>query len=584
MKIAFVSSLDLNLYLFRLSWVKALKTAGIDVCCILPKDDESKKTENEGIRVIYYYLNRRSFNPLQGVLTVYNLYQIFRKERFCAVHTFTIKPNIYGAIAAKLAGVPVVISQVTGLGYIYTANTFKAKFLKLFSDLLYKIVFKIATKIIFQNQSDFTALARLLDINKMVLIKGSGVDTDYYSTLNINDDEANNLKKDLHVAGRTVVTLIARLYWSKGVKEFVDAAGLIHDKFKNILFLIVGWQDKGSPEVIPDKFIEKQSCEFIRFLGKREDIRELLSITDIYVLPSYREGLPHSILEAMSMSKPVVTTEVPGCMEVVENGVNGILVPPKNSSKLAQAIVKLVLDSALRNRFGDAGRDKALKFFSNKIILKEVLNLYKSLIPGIMHEDGPWIRKATLADCPLIAKMHRECLPQSFLGSLGLNFLTLLYKELLKYQNGIILVSQEDALPCGFIAGISNSKSFYNYFLKNNFIELFIILLPKLFNLNVLNKIFEDLAYNKKTWANSVPQAELLSIAVNTGSRKKGLGKNLFASLVYEFRIIGVHEFKILVGGGLGGAKDFYKELGCQKIYGFKLHNETESDIYVFRG
>lgn len=193
------------------------------------------------------------------------------------------------------------------------------------------------------------------------------------------------------------------------------------------------------------------------------------------------------------------------------------------------------------------------------------------------------IRKALRQDYLSIARIHKECLPESFLGSLGLSFLTLLYKSLFKHRGGIILVLEENGAVLGFISGTVNSNSFYSYFLRNNCLRLIFLLFLKLFNLNILGKIFEDLVYARKKWVGSIPEAELLSIAVRPGYQRMGAGGRLFKSLVDEFYKRSINEFKILIGENLPGAQEFYQKMGCMEASGIKLHNGRESKIYVFR-
>lgn len=364
--------------------MKALVKEGYDVYAVIPKGDYNGKIAKEGIKVINYPINRGGLNPLKELKTIYNLYRIFKKEHFDLIHAFTIKPNIYGAVAGKLAGTPIILNHVTGLGYIYTINNFKTRILKFLSNRLYRLSFKIAKKVIFQNPDDFVQLSNLFDNGKALVIKGTGVDTNYFSLENVDLKKVKIIKDEIGIGNdKLVITMIARLRWSKGIKELVNAANILSKKYKNLVFLTVGWIDKGNPDAISKEFIKKTSNEFIKFIGKRDDIREILYLTDIYVLPSsYREGMPRTVLEAMAMEKPIVTTNAPGCKETVEDGVNGLLVPVKNSKVLAKTIEKLIIDENLRARMGKASREKVIKEFSNEIVIDKILKLYNKLLPG----------------------------------------------------------------------------------------------------------------------------------------------------------------------------------------------------------
>lgn len=373
--------MDLNLYLFRLSWMKALVKKGYNVYVVVPPGKFSEKFKEYGIKVIYYTIIRGGLNPFREFMTILELYRIFKRQKFDLVNTFTIKPNIYGALAGKLAGVPIIINHVTGLGYIYTDNSLKAKILRLISSLLYRISFKIAKKVIFQNRDDAEDLKNLIDIHKSLVIGGTGVNVKYFSPNNKNKVKVYNLKKELSIRENTIViTLIARLLFHKGIKEVVEAAPLLTKKYRNLLFLIVGGIDKGNPGAITEDFLlESRKNPYIRFLGERDDIKEVLTLTDIYTLPSYREGIPRTVLEAMAMCKPIVTTYAPGCRQTVEEGKNGFLVPVKDSYALASALERLILNKNLREKMGKASREKVLREFSDEVVVKNVLSLYREI-------------------------------------------------------------------------------------------------------------------------------------------------------------------------------------------------------------
>jgi len=381
MRIAYLAHLDLNLYLFRLSWMKALIKEGYEVYAISPKGKVFDKFYKYGIIPIEYKIYRGQLNPLNDCKTLLQLYRIFKRKKVNIIHTFALKPNIYGTLAGKLAGIPIIINHVTGLGYVYTDNSLKTRILRAICSLLYRISFKIAKKVIFQNPDDANDLKNILDKNKSIVIEGTGVDVNLFSSHNTSEAQIDKLRKELAINSKTIViTLVARLLIHKGIKEFVKAANYLTHKYTNLLILIVGGVDKGNPSTIEESFI-KESCKnsYIRFLGEREDIREILNITDIYTLPSYREGIPRTVLEAMAMSKPIVTTNAPGCRQTVEHGVNGFLVPTKNSYLLASALEKLILNKNLREKMGRASRQKVEREFSDEVVVKKVLSLYREI-------------------------------------------------------------------------------------------------------------------------------------------------------------------------------------------------------------
>lgn len=386
MKIAYLSHLDLNLFRFRLSWMKALIREGHQVYVVVPKGDYFEKFLDHGIKALPYKINRGGLNPFAELATISNLYRILKREKFDLLHTFTIKPNIYGAISGKLAAIPIIVNHVTGLGYIYTENSFKVKVLRFICAVLYGLSFKLAKRVIFQNPDDLGALKGLVDLHKAVIVKGTGVSASDFSPEHVAASEINKLREELHLNENTVViTLIARLLWHKGIREFVEAANLLSQQYTHLLFLVVGWIDKGNPSAITEAFMrEAQRNPAIRFLGGRDDIKEILAVTDIYVLPSYREGTPTTVLEAMAMGKPIITTDAPGCSQTVEDGVTGFLIPLKDSGSLCSATEKLIKDKALRGKMGKAGREKVIREFSDDVVIDQILNLYHN----VTHEKA----------------------------------------------------------------------------------------------------------------------------------------------------------------------------------------------------
>ena len=351
---------------------------GYRVYAVVPEGEVFKSFVHHGIQTIPYRLVRSSVNPFIEIGTIYRLWKIFKAERFDIVHTFTIKPNIYGTIAARLAGIDCIINHVTGLGYVHTETGVKTWLLRPLVSFLYWFSFRISRTIVFQNQHDLAVLGRFLDKKKVFILKGTGVDVNYFSMDFFKAGAVESLRKKMGIPDNSIViTVIARLLRHKGLREFVDAAGIIAKKHGNAVFLCAGWKDEGNPSRLDDGFITAaQKNPAIRFLGKREDVRDILAVTDIYALPSYREGIPRTILEAMAMAKPVVTTDVPGCKDVVSDGVNGYLVPAAQAEPLALSLEKLIQDSSLRMHMGAAGRARVVSEFSDEVIIARLLKLY----------------------------------------------------------------------------------------------------------------------------------------------------------------------------------------------------------------
>ena len=383
MHIIFLSHLDLNLR-FRMPIMRALVKNGNRVTALVPYGPYAVRFSQENIRHKHYNISRAGLNPFKELKVVFSLFKILKQLSPDLVHTFTAKPNIYGTLAARLAGVPVIVNSVTGLGsfFVEVGRHGLMKFLLL---RLYRLNGGLSNATIFQNEDDIILFRdnRLVSKEKVHLIKGSGVDLERFSQKKFSRENCINLKKCLGISPDTVVvTLMARLIWDKGIKEFCEAAHqLRNDTSRQFIFLLVGDYYDGNPNAIPHTYVESAvKDKKIVFTGWRDDVPAILAASDIVVLPSYREGLPVSLMEAMAMSRSLVTTDVPGCRETVEDGWNGFLVPVRDSNALACATGKLIDEPTLRYVMGRRSREKAEREFDVRFVVREHLQLYQRLL------------------------------------------------------------------------------------------------------------------------------------------------------------------------------------------------------------
>ena len=378
-KIAFLSSLDMNLYLFRLDIMKELISQGYEVYAIIPRGKYFDKLSQEKIITIDYSLNRGSLNPFSAIKSIFEVSKILKTLNIDILHTFTVKPNIFGTIAGKFAKIPLILNLVEGLGSFYIGDSFKNRIVKTIIEQLYKIVFKISNKVVFVNYDDPAYLEnkKIIPKNKIHIIKSVGVDTNFFSMENTNLKELENLKISLNIEKNDfTVIMIGRAILHKGVKDFYKSAEILKEQNMNIKFLYVGDIDSGNSYSMDQKFMN--SNPNIRWLGHRNEIKNLIAISDLIVLPSYREGVPRTLLEACSMSKPIIATDVVGCREAVDNGKNGFLIPIESPLILANKIKTLIENNDLREKMSVYSRQKALKEFEITKIVKEYLKLYKS--------------------------------------------------------------------------------------------------------------------------------------------------------------------------------------------------------------
>ena len=336
----------------------------------------------EGFDYDSYHLSRRA-NPIQDLLTVSQLILLLRRLKPQIVHTYDTKPGIWARFAARLAGVPIVIGTLPGLGSLYTNDSLKTRLIRWLYEWLQTFACRLSDLTIFQNHDDarqFTE-AGVVSEDKVKLILGSGIPTETFDPSQVSDDERLNLRNELGLGSdEIVVTMISRVIRTKGILEFVTTAQDVESRFPHVRFLLIGPSDDNSVDrLTPAQLSELK--ESVIWPGPRRDIPTVLAMSDIFVLPSaYREGIPRVLLEAASMELPIVTTDSPGCNEVVEHGLNGFLVPVNDSRALTKAIVRLIEHPELRQDFGRASRQRAVTNFDLSVVAEQTWSTYQQLL------------------------------------------------------------------------------------------------------------------------------------------------------------------------------------------------------------
>jgi glycosyltransferase involved in cell wall biosynthesis len=345
----------------------AFQEPGYEVVFICPYDKYSENIkEHFGYEDIV--INSKGTNPIEDIKTIYNFYKVYKKVRPDLICHYNIKPNIYGTIAASILTIP-TINNIAGLGTLFIKQNFVTNIAK----WLYKVSQKKATKIFFQNQDDFKMFVDegLVEKEKCDVLPGSGVDIEKFMPVEKKDD------------GVFRFLLVSRMLWAKGIQEFVDAAKIIKEKYKNVEFQLLGHLDVESPTAISKEQMNIWINEgYVNYLGSSDDVRVEIAKADCIVLPSfYREGTPRILLESASMEKPIVTTNNVGCRDVVDDGINGYLCDVKNSIDLAdkiEMILKLTIEQ--RKAMGKAGREKIVKEFNEKIVIDKYLKAVEGIL------------------------------------------------------------------------------------------------------------------------------------------------------------------------------------------------------------
>ena len=369
MKILLFANTDWYLYNFRLSLAKDLRDQGHEVILLSPPGNFQKLLEENGFQFISFSFSRQGINPLYEIWTLWQLIRTYHKVHPDIVHHFTIKPVIYGSLAAHFLHIRGIINSITGLGHLFIDPSPITRLLRIVAKWLYRIILR-NTQVIFENPEDRDIFIkkRLLKAERSHLIMGTGVDVEKFRQVNKNNDTL-------------VVLFSSRMLATKGVLEYMEAVRILKQNGLKARFALAGTTDPGNPASVTDGQIESwNQSGLVEWWGWREDMPNTLAQTDIFCLPSYREGVPNALIEACACGLPIVTTDVPGCRDVVTHGVNGLLVPVKNAFALAAALEKLLTSPELRQSMGTAGRETAINKFSITKVNAETLGVYKMLL------------------------------------------------------------------------------------------------------------------------------------------------------------------------------------------------------------
>lgn len=323
--------------------------AGYRVSVVTRRRDAAKHLESLGIEFVNIEFARRGLNPFAEIATIIKLRSILTKLRPDIIHNIALKPVVLGSIAAQLTRFRNVVNAPVGMGYVFTSDEKQALFLRpLVKVLIRYVLSRQNSRVIIENNDDLDNLVtgKFAKRTSIALIKGAGVDLTKFQPTQEPPTPIN-------------VIMVSRMLRDKGVNEYVEAARLISKNDKTTNFVLVGDVDDGNPTSITHKQLNEWNQESnVKWLGTRTDIATLFSNSHIACLPSYREGLPKSLIEAAASGLPIVTTDVPGCREIVTEGVNGFLVPARDSEQLAMAIQKLIQNPILRLEMGANNRQK----------------------------------------------------------------------------------------------------------------------------------------------------------------------------------------------------------------------------------
>jgi len=359
MKVCIIGALPASLINFRGPLIKSFINNGHDVIALAANATtaEVNKIEKLGVKYIDYPVKRNQLSILADIKTLLSFKRIFKAEKPDVILAYTIKPVIWGGIAAKLSPNAKFYGLITGLGFAFQSNTVKRYLLSTIVTFLYSFSLSKSSKVIFQNPDNLQVFIdkKIIKKNKAVRVNGSGVDLKYYKYSPPSSKEFTFLT-------------IARLLGEKGLREYSAAANIIKQKYPNIIFKILGPEDP-SPDGIPLNEVQQwHNANYIEYLGNTDDVRPYLKDCHIFVLASYHEGMPRTVLEAMATGRPILTTNVAGCKETVIEGENGFLVAKENIEQLVSKMLWFIENKEQWQSMADKSRIMAADYFDvNKV-------------------------------------------------------------------------------------------------------------------------------------------------------------------------------------------------------------------------
>jgi len=356
----------------RLPIARAASRVGYEVVVVTRVLEHASQIRDEGFRIIHWQLVRESFSPWKELRAIHQLAQIYREEQPDIAHHVAIKPVLYGSLAALGQKNLRVVNALTGLGYLVSSFSLKTRLLRMavWKGLRF-VLNRPRQQVLLQNDDDKHTLVTNLKVpsGKITVIRGSGVDVSVFCP-------------SPEPQGMPIVLLASRMLWIKGVGEFVEAARLLRQNGCAARFVLAGDSDPSNPTGVPrKKLLEWQASGAVEWWGHQEDMSQVLRQATLVCLPSHGgEGVPKVLLEAAASARPIVTTDVPGCRDIVRQGINGLVVPPRNAPALAEAIATLLKDPDRRGQMAARGRQIAAAEFSQEAVVEQMLALYRELL------------------------------------------------------------------------------------------------------------------------------------------------------------------------------------------------------------
>jgi glycosyltransferase involved in cell wall biosynthesis/ribosomal protein S18 acetylase RimI-like enzyme len=596
-RVAHLTTTDLTLRYLLLGQLRRLAAEGYEVTGISAPGPNAATLEAAGIRFLPWRNATRAWNPVADLRAVAELVSLLRRERFDLLHTHNPKPGVIGRVAARLAGVPLVVNTVHGL-YATPEDRLRKRAAVLGLEWL---AARCSDLELYQSEEDlrWARRIRLVPAGRGELL-GNGTDLERFNPDLVDPDRVAELRRELGIPhDALVVGTVGRLVVEKGYRELFAAARAVRRAHPRVWFLAVGAPDLEKADAITEAELAEAAGDVV-VTGWRDDVRDLLAVMDVFVLASWREGMPRSAIEAAAMGRPLVLTDIRGCREVARHQREALLVPPHDPDALAAAIARLIADPGLRQRLAIAARDRTRQRFSEERVAERVVECYRVLFGrrspahaggapfGNGHPPTPppdllVIRRATAADAEAMARLHTEGMPDAFLPTLGQPFLTRLYRAIAADSDAVAIVAEGVDGVVGFAAGVTSVGAFYRRFARRHGPMAALAAAPRLIRPRVAWRLLETVRYPSQVDAGNdrLPDAELLSIAVDPAWRVGGTGRALANAVLAALADRGVGELKVVVGAANLVANRFYARVGFREAGHLTVHQGTPSKVWI---
>ena len=580
-RIAHVSTVDLTPRFLLLAQLRALRDDGHDVTAISAPGPWVDDLRAEGIGHVAWPSATRGWDLGADARAFRELVRILRRGRYDLVHTHNPKPGVMGRLAGRIAGIPCVMNTVHGL-YAMPEDRLRRRIPVLAAEWL---AARCSDRELYQSAEDL-AWARRLGLVRpgRWTYLGNGIDLSRFEPGLADEERVAKTRRDLGFADdELIVGTVGRIVAEKGYRELFEAAARVRRAFPKARFLVIGDRDPDKWDALGEEELDRAS-EDVVFAGWREDVPELMAAMGVFVLPSWREGMPRSAIEAAACGVPLVLTDIRGCREVIRDGVEGLLVPVRRPDRLAVAIERLLADPGTRDRMGRAARRRAEERFDERRVVDTVVGATRRLlvlagrIEPRTHADVH-VRSARRRDAASMAELHRRSMPTAFLPALGDGFLRQLYLAGIDDPGTIALVAERDGVIEGFAMATRSVRRFYRRFALRRGVLAVALASPRLARPTVLNRARETAAYGNGHA--DLPEAELLSIGVAGSRRGRGVGAALDRAIREGLARQGVDRCKAVVSAENAAAERFYEARGYLPVADTAIHRGISSHVWV---